>query len=124
MPKVRVTITIDEAVLERVDSTRGSTSRSEYIERVLAEHLGLTTAQASASRRESADGSLEILREMLKELREIRRLLSEGSNAAKKPEEPPVGERSLKAEEQASLPSFAVDNPWLEVLGKRGFSPP
>jgi len=105
VPKVRVTITIDEAVLERVDSTRGSTSRSEYIERVLAEHLGLTTTHAGAPEKRSADGSLEVLREMLKELREIRRLLSEGSTAAKKPEEAPVDEGSLKAEEQASLPA-------------------
>jgi len=120
VPKVRVTITIDEAVLEKVDSTRGSTSRSEYIERVLAEHLGLTTTHAGAPEKEPADGSLEVLREMLKELREIRRLLSGGSIVVKRPEEAPVDEGSLKAEEQASLPSFAVDNPWLEVLGKRG----
>ncbi|RLE84819.1 MAG: hypothetical protein DRJ67_09960 [Thermoprotei archaeon] len=96
MPKVRVTITIDEAVLEKVDSTRGSTSRSEYIERVLAEHLGLTTAHGGVLRRESADGPLEVLKEILDELRKIRRLLSEGGAVARKPGEPPVGGRLLK----------------------------
>lgn len=123
MPKVRVTITLDESVLRRIDSARGSTSRSEYIERVLAEHLGLPAAppRAACPEERAVDGSreLEVLEEILRELREIRRLLSSGA-AVRRPEEPPAaGEPSAK-EGPASLPSFAVGNPWLEVLGKRG----
>jgi len=52
---VGITITIDESLLRRMGSARGSTSRSEYIERALAEHLELRGAHP-ALRGMAADG--------------------------------------------------------------------
>jgi len=41
MTKERITISIDPALLERIDRERGLVPRSTYIESILAEALGM-----------------------------------------------------------------------------------